>query len=220
MQIILTPDLKKVYPESMFGILIVKEVPNKKEHEALEARKRELERRIREDTGEVKDFEMIRYYNSYFKTWKKAYTYPIEYQINTIRKGRRLPQVSVLVDSMFIAELNSMILTSGHDLDTIQGDLEFDISRGDEHYWKINGKEQDLKKGDIFLKDEEGILACILFGPARRTSISPKTKNTLYFAWCPQTINEAQVKSHLTEILMNVEKVYPTVTSEVYITRP
>ncbi|MFX0207942.1 MAG: hypothetical protein ACFFDT_18295, partial [Candidatus Hodarchaeota archaeon] len=130
MQIILTPDLKKVYPESMFGNLIVKEVPNRKEHEALETRKRELERRIQEDKGEIKEFKMIRYYNSYFKTWKKTYTYPIEYQIYTIRKGRQLPQVSVLVDSMFIAELNNMILTSGHDLDTIQGDLAFDIARG------------------------------------------------------------------------------------------
>jgi DNA/RNA-binding domain of Phe-tRNA-synthetase-like protein len=204
----------------MFGSLIIREIPNKKEHEALETRKRELERQIREDTGEVKDFEMIHYYNSYFKTWKRTYTYPIEYQINTIRKGRQLPQVSVLVDSMFIAELNNMILTSGHDLDTIQGDLAFDIARGDEQYVKINGKEQDLKKRDICLKDKEGILACILFGPARRTSISPKTKNALFFAWCPQAINEAQVKTHLNEILMNVEKAYPTVTSEVKITRP
>lgn len=220
MQIILTPDLKKTYPESIFGSLIVKEVPNKKEHKALETRKRALERRIRGDKAVVKDFEMIRYYNSYFTAWKKTYTYPIEYQINTIRKGKHLPQVSVLVDSMFIAELNNMILTSGHDLDTIQGDLMFDISNGDEQYLTINGKEQDLKKGDIFLKDEEGILACILFGPARRTSISTKTKNALYFAWCPQTINEAQVKTHLNEILRNVEKVYPTVTSEVYITHP
>lgn len=220
MQIILTPGLKKLYPESIFGSLIVKEVSNKKQHEALETRKRELERRIREDSGEVKDFEMIHYYNSYFKMWKKTYTYPIEYQINTIRKGRQLPQVSVLVDSMYIAELNNMLLTSGHDLDTIQGDLAFDVARGNEQYLKINGKEQDLKKGDIFLKDDEGILACILFGPARRTSISTKTKNAVYFAWCPQTINEAQVKTHLNEILRNVEKVYPTVTSEVYITHP
>ncbi|MFX1517159.1 MAG: phenylalanine--tRNA ligase beta subunit-related protein [Promethearchaeota archaeon] len=218
MHITLTPDLKKAYPESMFGSLIVREAPNKKEHEALETRKRELEQQIREATGEVKDFEMIRYYNSYFRTWKKTYTYPIEYQINTIRKGRQLPQVSVLVDSMFIAELNNMILTSGHDLDGIQGDLAFDISRGNEQYLKINGKEQDLKKGDIFLKDEESILACILFGPARRTSISQKTKNALYFAWCPQRINEAQVKTHLNEILINVKKLYPNVTSEVYLT--
>ena len=209
-----------MYPECLFGSLIVKEVPNEKDHEALETRKRELERRIREDSGEVKDFEMIRYYNSYFRMWKKTYTYPIEYQINTIKKGGKFPKVSVLVDSMFIAELNNMVLTSGHDLDTIQGDLTFDISGGDEQYLKINGKEQNLRKGDIFLKDEEGILACILFGPARRTSITPETKNVLYFAWCPLIINEAQVKTHLIEILMNFKKLYPTVTSEVYLTRP
>ncbi|MFW9902951.1 MAG: phenylalanine--tRNA ligase beta subunit-related protein [Candidatus Thorarchaeota archaeon] len=219
MQIILTPDLRKMYPDSVFGSLIVREIPNKKGHDILEKQKQELERRIREDTGVVKDFEMIRYYNSYFRMWKKTYTYPIEYQINTIKNGRQFPKVSVLVDSMFIAELNNMILTSGHDLDTIQGVLTFDISRGDEQYLKISGKEQNLKKGDIFLKDEEGILACILFGPARRTSITLKTKNALYFAWCPKDISDELVKTHLNEILMNVNNVFTNITSEIQLIR-
>jgi DNA/RNA-binding domain of Phe-tRNA-synthetase-like protein len=121
---------------------------------------------------------------------------------------------------MFIAELNNMILTSGHDFDTIQGDLTFDISKEGEEYLKINGQEQELKNGDILLKDEEGILACILYGPARRTTITPNTKNALYFAWCPQTIKEELVKTHLTEIQSNVNNVYSPRTSEVHVTRP
>ena len=53
MDIYITPDLKKVYPESIFGSLIVKNIPNRKIHEALEERKRDLERRIREVQGQV-----------------------------------------------------------------------------------------------------------------------------------------------------------------------
>ena len=218
MKIILTPALQKKYPTSIFGRLTIRSVPNMKMHETIEQRKRNLEQKIREDTKEVKTLDMIQYYDSYFKSWKKTYTYPIEYQLNTIKNGRNLPRVSVLVDSMFIAELNSMILTSGHDLDTIQGDLAFDISRGDEQYLKINGKEQDLKKGDILLKDEEGIISCILFGPAKRTTIIPKTKNVLYFAWCPETISDELVKAHLNEILMNVNTVFTDTKSEIQLT--
>ncbi|UCG01717.1 MAG: hypothetical protein JSW11_19160 [Candidatus Heimdallarchaeota archaeon] len=218
MQIILTPDLRMKYPESIFGSLIVREVPNKKMHETLEIRKRDLEQKIREDSEDVRNFDMIRYYNTYFKMWKKIY--PIEYQIKTIKKGRQFPRVSVLVDSMFIAELNNMILTSGHDFDTIQGDLIFDVSKGGEQYLKINGKKQELKNGDILLKDEEGILACILYGPARRTTITSNTKNALFFAWCPQSIKEELVKTHLQEILTNINSIFSTSTSKVHLTRP
>lgn len=218
MQIILTPDLRKKYPESMFGSLIIRDIQNKKRHETLEARKRDLERSIREKIGDVENLSMIRYYNSYFKMWKKIY--PIEYQIKTIKSGGKFPRVSVLVDSMFVAELNNMILTSGHDLDTIQGDLTFDTSKGGEIYMKINGKEQELKKDDIMLKDKEGILACILDGPARRTSVTPKTENVLYLAWCPQSIDKEIITTHLNEILMNLSSVFETVSSEVHITCP
>ena len=57
MQIILTPDLRKKYPECAFGSLIIREILNKKKHEVLETRKRDIERRIREDSREVKNLD-------------------------------------------------------------------------------------------------------------------------------------------------------------------
>ncbi len=212
MDIHITADLKKLYPESIFGSLIIRNIPNQKIHEALEERKRDLERRIREVHGEVDIDNIIQKYNTYFRMWKK--TYPIEYQINTIRSGGKFPQVSVLVDSMFIAELNSMILTSGHDLEEIRGDLSFDISREGERYLKLNGQVQKLKKNDVVLRDNEGLLACILYGPTMRTSITLKTKDALYFAWCPYVMDERLIMAHLKEILENLSHIFGSVTSE------
>ena len=81
MQIQLALDLRNRYPESIFGSLIARDVPNKKTHEILEKRKRDLEREIREYFGEVNADSMIKYYNAYFKMWGK--TYPIKYQNET-----------------------------------------------------------------------------------------------------------------------------------------
>ncbi|MFX0015989.1 MAG: phenylalanine--tRNA ligase beta subunit-related protein [Promethearchaeota archaeon] len=212
MDIQVTPDLKKAYPESIFGSLTVKNVLNEKSYNALEERKRDLEREIREDYDNVDLDSMIQNYNAYFKIWNK--TYPIEYQINTIKRGGRFPQVSVLVDSMFISELNNRILTSGHDLDSIQGDLFFDISRGGESYLKINGQKQILKANDVVLKDHEGLLASILYGPARRTSITLKTNNVLYLAWCPYKIDEELIIAHLNEILGILIHIFGSINSE------
>ncbi|MFX0173401.1 MAG: phenylalanine--tRNA ligase beta subunit-related protein [Candidatus Hodarchaeota archaeon] len=217
MQIEITPDLKKVYPDSIFGYLIIKNVPNSKKHEALEERKRDLEKLIRDTLGEVDKDDIIQNYDAYFKMWNK--TYPIEYQINTIKSGGRFPQVSVLVDNMFVAELKSRLLTSGHDLDEIRGDLTFDVSRGMEEYQKLSGQEQKLKKNDVILKDHEGLLACILYGPARKTSITLKTKNALYFAWCPFATDEGLIITHLNEILDNMKHIFGSVSSEYQLLR-
>ncbi|MHA2109724.1 MAG: phenylalanine--tRNA ligase beta subunit-related protein [Candidatus Hodarchaeales archaeon] len=218
MQINLTEGLKEKYPDSSFGNIIIGNIPNEKGNKSLEERKRNLEREIRENFAEVDKDPIIQYYNAYFKLWNK--TYPIEYQINTVKSGGQFPQVSVLVDCMFLAELKSRILTSGHNLDEIKGDLTFDISSGGEIYLKINGKEQKLKKNDVILKDEEGILASILYGPARRTSISPTTKNALYFAWCPYAMDEKSIKNHLNEIFLNLNSIYTSIRLDIQFTRP
>jgi len=168
----LTPELKVKYPESIFGSLFVMNVPNGKVHEASEERKREVERELRKMI--IDNDNIIALYNAYFNKWGKVY--PVENQIRNIRKGHSLPQISILVDCMFIAELKNRILISGHDLNEIKGSLLFDTSKGKERYIMLNGKEQELKEGDIILKDEEGILASVLYGPAKRTSITLNTK--------------------------------------------
>ncbi|MFX0086953.1 MAG: phenylalanine--tRNA ligase beta subunit-related protein [Candidatus Hodarchaeota archaeon] len=213
MLINLTHNLKKNYPSSNFGSLIIRDVQNRKRNETLEERKRDLEKKIIKSIGEVDKDSMIIYYNNYFKIWKKIY--PIEYQIKTIKNGGNLPQVSVLVDSMFISELKNKILTSGHDLDAIQGDLTFDVSKGGEKYLQLNGRERKLKKNDIVLKDNEGVLASILYGPTKRTSISLKTENTLYLAWCPYSMDEQLILDHLNAIFLNVNCAFESATSKV-----
>lgn len=218
MQINTTESLKETYPDSIFGNLIIREVPNRKRNEILEERKRTLERDIKEKYADVDKDSMIHYYNNYFKLWRK--TYPIEYQIKTVKSGGKFPQVSVIVDCMFIAELKNRILTSGHDLDEIKGDLTFDISQGGEQYLKIDGRKQELKKNDVVLKDNEGILASILYGPARRSSISRKTKNVIFFAWCPYTMDENIIMRHLSDIFLNLRGVFESITSEIQLTRP
>jgi len=215
MKVELTPELRIAYPKVVFGSLIVRNVVNRKKHEALEKRKQELEKIIRETFVESIVKGTIQSYDSYFKKWGK--TYPIKYQINTIRNGGSFPQVSVLVDSMFLAELKNKYLTSGHDLQALEGDLTFDVTVGGERYVKLNQKKQILKKNDIILKDEKGILASILYGPALRTSISSHTENALYFVWNPYGLKEHKIVSHLKDIQENVHTVFGSLKSEIKI---
>ena len=155
--------VKNLYPSAVFGSLLVLNVPNKRQDKKLEERKIQLKNDLENNIKKSPNDELIlHHYKTYFKRWNKSY--PVDFQIQSIRKGKNLPQVSVLVDSMFHAELKNVILTSGHNVDELNGDLEFDISTGDEQYIKIDGNFQQLKEGDILLHDNKDILANILYG--------------------------------------------------------
>ena len=192
------PEVKIYYPTAIFGSLTINNQRNQKKHPDIEQAKRLIEKKIRETYPPPKEDPIIQRYAAYFDRWGK--TYPIEFQINSIKKGRTFPQVSTHVDIMFMAELENRILTSGHDRDTIQGRPVYDLADQGEEYVKINGKKQALHKNDVILKDDDGVLASILFGPSARTSIKMETANPLYFAWCPARIDHETVDEHLSTI--------------------
>lgn len=215
--IVISDILKQSYPEAIFGSLIIKNIINKKKDPQLEHHKRDLENFVRTANQPLNKDEILLKFSQHFKKWNKSY--PIEFQKISIIEGKNLPRVSVLVDSMFHAELKNRLLTSGHDLDFIEGDLFFELTSGDENYLKINNKNQLLKKGDILLRDNKGILANILYGPAKRSSITMDTKNALYFAWCPNGIDADTVSNHLEDILSNLGSVFGDISSEIVLYR-
>jgi DNA/RNA-binding domain of Phe-tRNA-synthetase-like protein len=211
MRIELTSELKARYPKAVFGSLTALGVQNMEKHEALEDRKSSLENEIR--NSKESDDRGIESYVEYFR--RNGKSYPIQFQLKTIREGGMFPRVSVLVDCMFLAELKNRYLISGHDLDAIQGDLRFDVSKGGERYRHLSGKEVTLMKGDVTLKDPDGILASVLFGPARRTSINLGTRNVLYLTWYPFGMREDHVTSHLNDILSNLNLALGSITHKI-----
>lgn len=206
MDVELRPEVKIFYPKAIFGGLVARGIPNQRKHDELEKRKRSLEEEIRENYPDVDQDSVIRSYDTYYKKWGK--TYPIELQVKTIKAGGKFPQVSTSVDCMFLAELKNRVLTSGHDLDMVEGELRFDVSDEGEEYLKLNGKNQVLPKSDIVLREGREILASVLYGPAKRSSISSDTVNALYFAWCPYKLGEDVVEDHLKDIVSNLELIH------------
>ena len=203
MEIKIADDLKDIYPKIKIAFLEVRNVANKKSDGKLEEEKRKLEDFIRKNYMNIKQFEIIKSYNNFFKKYNKEY--PIQFQIESIIKGGGIPSVSCIVEAMFLAELKNMFLTAGHDLDSIKGSLKTKRSYGRESYLKINNSEQRLKMEDIFTEDSEGIISSVLYGPDYRTRISEHTKNCLFFSYFPFGAEDEQVKSHFIDIINNLK---------------
>ncbi|NPV51488.1 MAG: hypothetical protein HPY60_09885 [Candidatus Methanofastidiosum sp.] len=199
MKVTVSEDLSKYFPDLKVSTIEVRNLDNKKLDEELEKEKRKIEASIRANSKEFLESDVIKKYNEFFKKFGKKY--PIEYQIKSIVEGKSFPSQYTVVESMFMAELKNMYLTAGHDLDLIDGNLNTIITKGDEEYTNISGKEMKLKSEDIITRDGTGIISSVLYGPDRRTMITEKTKNYLFFAYFPYGEGDSKIKNHFEDIL-------------------
>lgn len=199
-----SPLWRERYPDACIGILALNDVQNPEVSPRLDAHKKSLEAELREsfssmDRAMLKAHPTLAAYAAYYKRFKK--TYHVQLQLESIvHKGKSIPRVAPLVEAMFMAELKNLLLTAGHDLDRIVGTPAVDVAIGDEIYTKLNGQAQILKAGDMYIHDDDGVLSNIMYGPARRASISPETTRALFTVYGPPGINFEQVQSHLEDI--------------------
>jgi len=119
-------------------------------------------------------------------------------------KGRPLPSAAALVEAMFMAEMRSLLLTAGHDLDALRGQPSVEVATGGESYTTLGGQQQRLKAGDMFIRDQEGVLSSVLYGPDSRTRLTSGTTSVLFTVYVPAGIEAALVDEHLAGIKADV----------------
>jgi DNA/RNA-binding domain of Phe-tRNA-synthetase-like protein len=115
---------------------------------------------------------------------------------------------------MFTAELDSLILTSGHDLDALRGPLVVDVAEAGDAYTRLSGRDQMLKAGDMIVRDAVGIVASVAYGPDERTRIRSQTAAALFGAWCPVGIGVATATAHLERLAALLRQEWPDAVLE------
>lgn len=196
-----TPEWQAAYPQARIGILALEDVENPKHHPGLASRKTGLVTRLRANYGDLdrpalRNIPTLHAYSEYYKHFKK--TYHVQLQLESvIWKGRNLPEVSALVDAMFMAELDNQLLTAGHDLDKVDPPAFVTVADGSERYTTMRGDEKTPKTGDMYIADARGILSNIIYGPDQRSAIKADTHRVLYTVYAPPGIVENQISGHL-----------------------
>jgi DNA/RNA-binding domain of Phe-tRNA-synthetase-like protein len=199
---------KSAYPEALAGVLAMRGVSNPAHHSALQARKAALEGELRarfagQDRAAIASHPALQAYADYYRPFKK--TYHVQLQLESIvLKGKSIPSVAALVEAMFMAEMQDLLLTAGHDLDMLQLPLTLDVATGTERYVLLRGEEQTLKAGDMLIRDREGVISSIIYGPDRRTRLTTNTRHAVFTVYAPPGIEEQTVVSHLQHIEENV----------------
>lgn len=209
---------KTAFPGAHAGVVVMQNVVNPASHAGLEQRKEELVNELRVNYGsldrsQLENLPNLRVYDAYYKRFKK--TYHVQLQLESIAfKGKSIPSVAALVEAMFMAEVKNMLLTAGHDLDSLQLPARLDVTKGNEVYTLMRGQPQQVKPGDMIISDGKGIISNIIYGPDQRTQIQPATRNVIYTTYAPSGISEQAVIKHLQDIQEYVRLFAPQARTE------
>jgi len=211
--LIISDEVKRVYSEAFMGILVMKNACNPKKHKELDKCALELENSLRKNfsglnRADLKNMAPLKTYDNYYKKFKKTYHVLLQLE-SIVFKNKSIPRVASLVEVMFMAELKNLLLTAGHDLDTIDLPIKLDVSNGGEKYTQINGQEKELIYNDMMVSDSKGITSSIIYGPDKRTQIKPDTRNVLFVVYAPPGIENSKVFQHLQDIQNYVHIIAP-----------
>jgi DNA/RNA-binding domain of Phe-tRNA-synthetase-like protein len=207
-----TDAFREAFPGAVVGALAMSGVANPAESAALDQAKRALERELRE-AGSLDGSPVLRAYAEYYRAFGKTFHVRAQWESVAV-KGKPIPSRAALVEAMFMAELRSLVLTAGHDLDALAGPLRADVSADGDAYVTLSDAEAVLKRGDMLMADAEGIVSSVLRGPDRRTRITPATTRVLFAVYAPAGVGEDIVRGHLDDLRANVELLSPDARTE------
>ena len=184
------------------GLLIVDGFTGAQD-DRLKSARLQMERKLREKYGQstreaLKELDVMRPYVEYYKAF--GYTYHVLLQLESVARGKAIPDALPPVSAMFMAELKNGILTAGHDLEKVQRPIRRMVSDGGEAYAALGGKVTTCVRGDRFLADQSGVLSSMLRGPDQRTAITGQTRRLLYTAYAPDGVPEPALIRHLADI--------------------
>lgn len=203
-----TNDWRVTHPGAVIGLLELSGVDNSQPSPELDARKRETESLLR---GRYAGFTRADFlslptmaaYTKYYKRFTKTYHVLLQLE-SLVLKGKNLPDVSPLVDSNFIAEVDTLVLTAGHDVAKLVPPVVMDIARPGDVMTRMNGAPKEIDPGDMVMRDATGVVCSILYGQDNVSPITPSTTHALYVAYAPAGVSSEVVESHLKKVEKNV----------------
>lgn len=100
--------------------------------------------------------------------------------IRNIQHRGSLPQINSIIDIYNVECLRSYLAIGGHDLDKIEGPIEFTISQREDLFYPILSSEKHVAPTDPVYRDQKGVLAWLDVRDSDRYKFDETTKNALF----------------------------------------
>ncbi|MDK2951865.1 MAG: hypothetical protein PWQ77_1530 [Kosmotogales bacterium] len=194
--------VEDIFPGTKAGILIMKNISvnrSVEEPEIIHSLDEMRQRYGHLNREELKKLHPILAYTNYYKKFRCSY--PVIAQLESVLKGRKTPHAeSGLLQAMFLSELESMLLTAGHDLSKLQLPLQLKVASGDENYRSISEKDITTVEGDLMICDGMSVISSIMRGPDFRSRITASTTEVLFTIYAPPGIETDYIETDLRKL--------------------
>lgn len=196
------------WPQAVVACVVVAGVSNPPSAAALDARLMSVENEVRSryadmDRATLRKADPFGAYDAYYKVFGQ--NYHVLHQVESVAlKGKPIPRRAALVEAAFAEELRSGLLTAMHDADAIGEAILTDAATGNETMTLYNGSEATLDAGDMYMRDEHGILTSVIRGPATYGLVTPETTRVAVCVYAPAGIGVLPVAKHLDAIVENL----------------
>jgi len=210
-QIDISSDFTKAYPGSAVGILVLENVEIQNKDSGFDAAKRKIILGLKKqfpDLNSLKAQPVIQAYSKYYKKYDKSY-HVLGQLRSVIFEDRPLPSVSPLIEAIFTSELKNMLLTAFHDLEKMIFPLLIGISSGEETNISLSGDEKRLKPADMMVSDQTGVISSVIYGPDKRTCVTPSTSKILIVVYAPDGIRRESIINHFLDIESLIQMISP-----------
>jgi DNA/RNA-binding domain of Phe-tRNA-synthetase-like protein len=209
---------RTAHPGAVIGLLELSDVVNTHSSPRLDERKREVEAHLRErykgfTRQDFLSLPVMSDYERFYKRFNKTYHVLLQLE-SIVLKGKNLPDVCPLVDSNFMAEVETLVLTAGHDIAKLHEPVLMDVSREGDLITQMNGTSKAIRAGDMIMRDAHGICCSIIYGQDNRSPISSETSRVLYVAYVPAGVPSETVDAQLRRIEENIRLFSPTAIVE------
>jgi DNA/RNA-binding domain of Phe-tRNA-synthetase-like protein len=206
------------HPGAALGVLTIRKIKAHGKSKSLEDKRTSLENQLCERYQGMRRADLLQVpeiaaYATYYKRFKKTYHLLLQLE-SIVLKNKQIPKGVPLIQAMFMAELNSLLLTAGHDLDCLQGSIKLDSASGEEVYTLLRGDKVTCKSGDMITSDSQGVFCSVIYGQDLRTRITNDTQNILYVVYVPPGIKTEVIENHLLDLEQNVRLITPRAETE------
>ena len=131
----------------------------------------------------------IQAFESFFT--QNGFHSPLADQLKHVQE-KGLPNGSPLVKALLLSEMSTGTLMGAQDAAAIKGPLVCDLAKEGETFRGMRA-EVLCRKGEIVLRDSEGIIATLFQGPDRRTRLNKDTKDIIFFIFSVPGITAADM---------------------------
>ncbi len=208
--------VRVLYPGVKMGILAVKDVSNSSfltEEEIAEFHNYLCRKYAYLERKELKELYPISAYIAYYKKFDS--NYHLLAQLESVIKGKKTVSfTSGLLQAMFLSEMDSMLLTAGHDLTELHLPLQLKTATGAEIYQSISGNEVSTVKEDLMLTDSNEPISSILKGPDLKSRIKTATTEVLFSVYAPPGIEEGYIEESLLKLEKRIRALSPLSRTE------